>query len=282
MKKDWPWQNLGDASPEQIEMWAKVFTDAVNTGLLTKFTPAFDIDVEIGAAATLIENHVRAQVDDRGRVLVRFGRRPRRAILFRANAPFRKITRSLVAPNGSKHKLEFLGDGEQLAAFGTHPDTHKLYEWVGGLPGQVPRAHLPCIDGFEAEELADQAVRLLVERFGCKLIGFAAGNGADPGPHSGTTPQADLQLLTRAAAALPNTGGWDDWNRMGMALWGGTDGSEAGFALFDEWSQRSPLYNAENTRKKWAAYFRCPPLLIGAGTVIWLADQHAPGWRGTR
>ena len=47
---------------------------------------------------------------------MRFGRAPRRALLFRTSTPFPKIVAKFVAPNGSKHKIEFLGDGQQLIA----------------------------------------------------------------------------------------------------------------------------------------------------------------------
>jgi hypothetical protein len=86
-------------------------------------------------------------------------------------------------------------------------------------------------------------------------------------------------LLARALAALPNTVGWDDWNLIGMASWRATNGSAAGFALFDAWSQKSPKYDARATSAKWTAYFKSPPTHIGAGTIFHLANQHAPGWR---
>src|ERR1019366_7932911 len=57
-------------------------------------------------------------------------------------------------------------------------------------------------------------------------------------------------------------------------------GSEAGFAAFDKWSQKSAKYNAAVTREKWEQLFRSPPNEIGAGTIFHMADQASPGWRG--
>jgi hypothetical protein len=280
MKEDWAWQNLGDATPEQIETWATVFTDAYNTGLLAKLTPAFDIDVLIPEASAAIEGMVREWAEERGRILVRFGLRPKRLIPFRTNAPgFAKIRRIFDAPDGSEHKLEFLANGQQFAAFGRHPDTHELYDWFGGEPGGVPRDELPHIHASEALELVDRAERILVEQFGFVLTGFADGNGRDRQPGE---PAADIATLRKALDAIPNSGGWDDWNRIGMALWRATNGSAAGFGLFDGWSQRSEKYDAANTAKKWAAYFRSPPTQIGAGTIFHLANEHAPGWRDAK
>jgi hypothetical protein len=72
---------------------------------------------------------------------------------------------------------------------------------------------------------------------------------------------------------------WKGWNEIGMAIWRATDGSAEGLVAFDVWSKKSPKYDAATTAKKWAAYFKAPPLHIGAGTIFYLADQAEPDWR---
>jgi len=65
---------------------------------------------------------------------------------------------------------------------------------------------------------------------------------------------------------------WEDWNRVGMALYA-TDNSSFGFELFDLWSQRrKDKYDPENTEAKWAAYATSPPNNIGVGTLFFLAN----------
>jgi hypothetical protein len=94
-------------------------------------------------------------------------------------------------------------------------------------------------------------------------------------------PQADLALLTLAMAMVPNPDcDWENWNKVGMALYAATCGSAEGFRLFDAWSQRSSKYNTAVTRAKWQALHGCPPNEIGAGTVFFLADAAVPGWTG--
>src|SRR5262245_56782017 len=39
------WPQLGDVSSEQIQMWARTWQDAINTGVLTRTTPTLDIDI---------------------------------------------------------------------------------------------------------------------------------------------------------------------------------------------------------------------------------------------
>jgi hypothetical protein len=229
-------------------------------------------------AAEAIENLARELYGDDGHFLVRIGKPPKRAVPFRCEVPFRKIFRSFVAADGSKHKIELLADGQQLAAFGFHPDTRKPYRWHGGCPGPVQYADLPRIDATAAHDLVEMAVQLLVEDFGFRLTGLqaraetgAALGDSDPGDHVSGEPRAGPERLAVALAAIPNDGGWEEWNRLGMALWAATAGSEEGFALFDEWSQQSMLYDSANTKKKWDAYSRSPPCFLGAGTVFWLA-----------
>jgi len=85
-------------------------------------------------------------------------------------------------------------------------------------------------------------------------------------------------LRCKALAVIPNNFDWDGWNRIGMATWRATGGSEEGFAAWDAWSQRSPKYDADHTAAKWAEYFKYPPSRIGPGTVFDLANQANPNW----
>src|SRR5262245_45004262 len=164
------WQQLQDVTPEQIEMWERTWPDAGNTGLLTRHTPTLDLDILNEEAARAIENLTRNLYEERGRILVRIGKAPKRAIPFRTDEPFAKIAANVVAPNGRIEKIEFLGDGQQVVVFGIHPETKQPYEWHGGAPGQIARQDLPRIGEGEARHLADTAVDLLVSEFGYRRV----------------------------------------------------------------------------------------------------------------
>ena len=110
------WQKIDTVSPEMIAMWTAQWPDAVNTGVLTKNTPALDIDILNPDVAKAVEALVRDYYEERGNVLVRFGLPPKRAIPFRTDAPFAKILRNLIAPDGSEHKLELLASGQQFTS----------------------------------------------------------------------------------------------------------------------------------------------------------------------
>jgi AAA domain/Primase C terminal 2 (PriCT-2) len=90
--------------------------------------------------------------------------------------------------------------------------------------------------------------------------------------------RASLDKIEAALRCIPNGNlPWDEWNRMGMAIWNATGGS--GYAAFDAWSRKSPKYDAKNTAARWAHYFTSPPERIGAGSIFYEADRAAPGWR---
>src|SRR5262249_50318874 len=95
----------------------------------------------------------------------------------------------------------------------------------------------------------------------------------------GDDQEAEPDIIAPAMAAIPNDDvPWDEWNRMGMATWRATGGNEEGFAIFDDWSQKSSKYNAATTRKRWEGYSRSPPDSIGAGTIFYLATKADPDW----
>jgi hypothetical protein len=162
------WQNKFDTTPGEIRLWEKLYSYDQNTGLLCRFTPAIDIDITYPEAAEAIENLARAHFEERGRVLVRIGKAPKRLIPLRTDEPFAKILRTLFAPNGSKHRIEVLGDGQQFVAFGIHPDTKRPYYWHGGSPGEVKREDLPYVRAGDVRAFLDAAAKLLVAEFDFK------------------------------------------------------------------------------------------------------------------
>jgi hypothetical protein len=82
--------------------------------------------------------------------------------------------------------------------------------------------------------------------------------------------------LAELVAAIPNDFAWNDWNRVGMAIYAASGGSEEGFIAFDDLSARSPKYDPHAVRERWNNYRRSPPTRISLGTLIHLAREH--GW----
>jgi RecA-family ATPase len=161
------WSAKIDIPPEEIESWAQDFPKWTNTGIVTRTAPALDIDILHEEAAVAVEELAREWFDGRGHLLVRIGRAPKRALLFRTSQPFPKVVSKFVAPDGSEHKIEILGSGQQIVVDGVHPDTKRPYAWHGGYaPGAIAWSDLPEIDGAEAQSFVKLATEMLAEKFG--------------------------------------------------------------------------------------------------------------------
>jgi hypothetical protein len=88
--------------------------------------------------------------------------------------------------------------------------------------------------------------------------------------------QRDLDIA-EVVAAIPNNCSWEDWNKIGMAIFAASDGSGDGCVAFDDFSAKSPKYHPHAVRERWRNYRCSPPSRIGMGTLVHLASQA--GWR---
>jgi hypothetical protein len=94
----------------------------------------------------------------------------------------------------------------------------------------------------------------------------------------------DLDELRDAMQYVPNDClGWDDWFPYSLALFAATGGSEEGFQIFDEWSQKSDRYedNPEKygkdyTRTRWREIAGSPPSDTGVNKLFKIAREN--GW----
>jgi hypothetical protein len=198
------WQTLKVPTEEQIAKWSTRFPHCRNTGLLTRFTPGFDVDILNEPAAQAVEDLTTKWFGKRGSIIVRTGSWPKRLIPFRTNDPFRKIAVTFVEGG----KLEILGDGQQFVAFGIHPDTHRPYEWENGeSPLTVERSELPYINEAEARELVKAAVKLLIDHFGYRLPPKPRYTPLPTGPVNNNRYASSA--LERACAAIGGTANGD-------------------------------------------------------------------------
>ena len=160
------WQSKLKTNDGEIQLWDSMYPNAVNTGILTKFTPAIDIDIIVPDAAASIEGLARETFGEHGDILVRFGNQPKRAVLLQTDEPFAKMARSFTAPDGSEQKIEILADGQQIVVAGIHPDIQRHYSWHGGEPWTTPREQLPYVREHDMQAFLEQASRVLIEDFG--------------------------------------------------------------------------------------------------------------------
>jgi hypothetical protein len=221
------WQTKVGSNDDEIRLWSKVYPHHDNTGILTKFVPAIDLDILDPDAAEAAEALIRERYEESGYILPRFGRPPKRAIPFRTDEPFAKIAVTLVAPNGGEERVEFLADGQQVAAFGIHPDTKRPYAWHGGEPGQVAREELPYIRQAEARQLVEDIVELLVREHGYRRKVEARSAGTGNGKDHAETGERGRFDWGKFGDLLDH----DNLTSVALALVAGGLGKEAGYNL---------------------------------------------------
>jgi primase-like protein/bifunctional DNA primase/polymerase-like protein len=90
----------------------------------------------------------------------------------------------------------------------------------------------------------------------------------------------DELRLAEVVAGIKNDFDWHGWNRIGMAIYAASGGSEEGFIAFDDLSARSPKYCPHATRERWNNYRRSPPSRIGIGSIVHAAREC--GWHPER
>jgi hypothetical protein len=207
------WQKHHDTTEHEIEFWSRTHPAAQNTGILTRLTPTLDIDIIDPDAASAIERLVRDRFEDKGRILVRFGKAPKRCIPFQTIEPFPKILRlfgDADTPVKDCEKLEFLCDGQQVVVDGVRPDTREPYSWFDGALGQIKRDDLPPISAEEAQTLVDDAAQLLVERFGYRAKPAKAslrGNGGKAYSHIWRSNDHDFPCTLTGMERRDDSGG---------------------------------------------------------------------------
>ena len=252
------------ATPEAAVMPA--LPHGCNSGLLCDGLRALDIDfgdVETSAALSLLAFRML------GQTILRTRRTSGKVLLLYRAALGEPRKRALVADQG---KIEVLGYGQQFVAFGTH-DSGAPLEWPAGSPAIVPRDSLPPVTEDQIGEYLEAARG---------IVGAdAVVNATEDTRHSTYGFTSDLTDIASAMSVIPNNGpaDWNAFNRMGMALWAATEGSEQGFDLYNAWAEQSTFYDYNAVARQWSVYPTSPPDRIGAGTLFFMARDADPTWR---
>ena len=108
------WQDMPITIPpleeDVITPWAETFPGALSTGVRTRRTPGFDIDIRDRDVADEVEQALLNMLSG-GTILKRTGLPPKRLIPCRCAAPFKKVAAQFKAPDGVVHKVEVLCEG---------------------------------------------------------------------------------------------------------------------------------------------------------------------------
>jgi hypothetical protein len=161
--------------------------------------------------------------------------------------------------------------GDPTAAPVCHP-----LRWAGSVHTKGEPRLATIITVSENEIDLSEALKVLREEAGSTLFGSYDPQGAKE------KRAANPEDVARALKVVPNENlKWDDWNYVGMAVWGAAGGSAEGFKAFAEWSAKASKNNPEETASRWEHYKTSPPKRIGFGTLVFLARKYSPGWTFT-
>jgi len=121
-----------------------------------------------------------------------------------------------------------------------------------------------------------------------EIVGWIRERTDEPKTIEGRAERADddglslrghIEDVRAALGVIPNEdAGWDDWSKIGMAVWGATGGSEDGYEAFREWSEKSGKHDDAACRERWDHWMRSPPDRLGIGTLLYEANKADGSW----
>jgi putative DNA primase/helicase len=124
--------------------------ETYGTGFQTRHTPAVDIDVLDPEISDLVIDYTIKKL---GKAPKRIGKAPKTALVYRTSQPFKKAcSTSFEDPKGVEHRIEVLGEGQQLVALHEHPDTGQPYQWDQDIPDPH---QLPLITVEDANDICE-------------------------------------------------------------------------------------------------------------------------------
>ncbi len=142
---------LQGQSTSTISKWVASHGDC-NTGLCLGEVVAIDIDIDDPNLADDMHSYVESQLGESP--FVRFGRQPRRVILYRVSRLYAEnLLKGWSVGSTQTGKVELLGPGKQVVIFGTHPNTGTLYFWPNRSPLNAKIDELPWTTVEELDKL---------------------------------------------------------------------------------------------------------------------------------
>ena len=285
MNKGESWQI--NINKEQVQEWqenGKGGGGVALTGLC-----AIDCDVYDKDVSNKLVKYIKGNIDN---IIIRIGQRPKFLVPCSPKSDIQnKWKNTFYDQEGEKQELEFLSAGDQyFISYGIHPDTGSEFEWKWGDPLETKSDNLITLDGLDIAGIEDKFEEL------CKAAGWTREN-PKPGKKkvnkrdqkkSGGDPLEDMKTPGEMSdpAGMAELSVWldylpqvflddyDSWISIASAIHHETNGSSAGFALFDTWSQNSTNYeDLKYNFDKWESFDKNKGLKNGAdcstrGTII--------------
>ena len=261
------------ATRNDVRRWSG---EGANIGLRAGRFPGVDIDTLDAGLALAIE---RVALETLGPAPVRFGRSPKRLLMYRTPEPFARMRLMIEDKAGVQHLVEVLGEGQQYLVYGTHPVTRQPYHWTTAVPAA---SALTAITASDVERFFDAVTAILV------ADGFNVRREGDGRRQTRVVSRnidlwaPSMDILREAVALIPNTDklfpARDDYIRLGYAIRAaaGEHPEEEAYTAFAEWAARHDkdarvAGNPETWRSDWRRMR--PPYSVGWDYIAGLARQ---------
>ena len=242
------------STQELIKSWDADASIGITTGEVV----AIDIDCYDKHVTNAIVKYCNQNI---GRGLARIGKAPKALLIFRTDTPMSKsVSSKYMDADGNTNCVEILGKGQQLVAYGIHPDTQQEYRWPKACPYTVPVEHLPSIN---AEQIT-------------KLFSFFDDTAPSKWQRSSTSaalqqpaanqdnvlnfehmkqPTGISSTELKRHLALMDAEPYDEWLLVGQALHHEFDGGFDGLTHWVDWSSNASSYDGhELLESKWASF----------------------------
>jgi archaellum biogenesis ATPase FlaH len=191
-----------------------------------------------------------------------------------------------ISPSGRGLKIYFLHDPRETLAAAEHWRRGVRRRAMNGGKDHGIEMYLErryfAVTGRTFEDL-DTMTMLTLDRLQAvheKMEAFQPRPKPKPRPASDHPRRhdSDAARLLDAIDHIPNPDlHWEEFNKIGMAIYAATGGSVEGHAAFEHFSARSSLHEAAATEERWNNYRRSPPKQLSAGTIF--HEARLAGWR---
>ena len=254
------------ATPELIESWDADASIGITTGEVV----AIDIDCYDKHVTNAIVKYCNQNI---GRGLGRIGKAPKALLLFRTDTPMAKsVSPKYIDADGNVNCVEILGKGQQLVAYGIHPDTQKEYLWPKACPTTVPIADLPTISAEQITELFfffDKSTPAKWKRISAGSLQYQPDYQPDYQSQSQPAANQDNVLNfehmkqptgistkeLKRHLSLMDAEPYDEWLLVGQALHHEFDGGIDGLTHWVDWSSNASSWDGhELLESKWASF----------------------------
>lgn len=235
------------------------------------YLAAIDVDITNKELSRKLCSMIAGMVGDT--IAFRVGKAPKFLVPVVIDQLIPKMRSAAFTDGTTEQRIEVLCKGAQFVAKGKHPDG-KNYAWYNDDDNSMSIDTLPRLTVDQIDQIIewfeDNATK-----FDLTQVSSIKPKATTDDPFKGvlksdTSTDEIRELLKHIDADAP----YDDWYRVGTALFFQYEGSEEGFELFNEWSSQGAKYDGEERlRFKWESFENYSGDRAGIPTIAILAKQ---------